>query len=177
MFVRDTAADAGKARTGPQFDAVGLQALGALYKGDENNQGRWSVMKKNWSALTRAPSLGDVRVVGKRHGLSEFQSTLLGAEVSKIITWRQAMVDLARALLEVEPYFKGGTNDPDSDKFQDLQKKLRDKVGEVAKEARAQWGDPWGIVAFHYLAGRKSPKKVRVTGNKVALNESRERSA
>ena len=87
------------------------------------------------------------------------------------------MLDLAKVLREAEPYFQKGAKDPDEEHFKKLQKDLREKVGEVAKKARAQWGDPWGIVAFHYLAGGKGFKKVKVTGDKVELGVSKERAA
>ena len=177
MFVSEAAGNNGKARTASQFDKAGLQALGALYAGDENNEDRWRVMNKNWRELKTAPALGVVEAVGKSKGLSETQSKLMGVEVSKVITWREAMLDLAKVLREAEPYFQKGAKDPDEEHFKKLQKDLREKVGEVAKEARAQWGDPWGIVAFHYLAGGKGFKKVKVTGDKVELGVSKERAA
>ena len=177
MFVSEAAGNNGKARTASQFDKAGLQALGALYAGDENNEDRWRVMNKNWRELKTAPALGAVQAVGKSKGLSEMQSKVMGAEVSKVITWREAMLDLAKVLREAEPYFQKGAKDPDEEHFKKLQKDLREKLGEVAKEARAQWGDPRGIVAFHYLAGGKGFKKVKVTGDKVELGVSKERAA
>ena len=177
MFVSAGAGNNGKTRTASQFDKAGLRALGALYAGDENNEDRWRVMNKNWLALKTAPALGAVEAVGKRKGLSETQSTLMGVEVSKIITWREAMVDLAKVLRTAEPFFQPGGKDPDEEEFKKLQVSLRKKVGEVAKAARAQWGDPWGIVAFHFLAGGKGFKKVKVTGDKLELGVSKERAA
>ncbi len=177
MFVRDSAPNAPKAKTPAQFDDAGLRALGALYQGDPSNEGRWRVMKENWRALKRAPALGSVTAVGKAKGLDPEQSKLLGVEVVKILTWREAMVDLAKVLLDVEPFFNGGAKDPDSDEFKDLQKRLRDKVGEVAKESRAQWGDPWGIVALTYLAGQAGSKRAKVSSEKVRLDVRKPRAA
>ena len=177
MFVRDSAPNAPKAKTPAQFDDAGLRALGALYQGDPSNEGRWRVMKENWPALKQAPALGPVTAVGKAKGLDPVQSKLLGVEVVKILTWREAMVDLAQVLLDVEPFFNGGAKDPDSDEFKDLQKRLRDKVGEVAKESRAQWGDPWGIVALNYLAGQAGSKRAKVRSEKVRLDVRKPRAA
>ena len=123
------------------------------------------------------PALGSVTAVGKAKGLDPEQSKLLGVEVVKILTWREAMVDLAQVLLDVEPFFNGGAKDPDSDEFKDLQKRLRDKVGEVAKESRAQWGDPWGIVALTYLAGQAGSKRAKVSSEKVRIDVRKPRAA
>ena len=134
-------------------------------------------MKQNWPALKQAPALGSVTAVGKAKGLGPMQSKLLGVEVVKILSWRDAMVELADVLLKIEPFIGSGTKDPDNDEFKGLQKKLANKVGKVAKESRAQWGDPWGIVALNYLAERGGSKRAKVTSEKVRLNVRNERAA
>ncbi len=161
MFVRDSAPNLTKAKTATQFDDAGLRALGALYRGDEDNERRWRVMKDNWPALKQAPALGPVRAVGKAKGLDAVQSERLGVEVVKILSWRDAMVELADVLLKAEPFFGSGTKDPDSDEFKGLQKKLANKVGKVAKESRAQWGDPWGLVALNVWPGKGGRRRPR----------------
>jgi hypothetical protein len=69
--------------------------------------------------------------------------------------WSQALHKMAQRLFELRGFLADnpgiGPHDP---RFQNLRKELARHLGDLANDTKERFGDPLGLVAMHYAAGR-----------------------
>ena len=87
------------------------------------------------------------------------------------------MRKLAEKLEEIHQFFTASPNpDPENHQFKSLRKQLAKELASVAATTKAEFSDPWGVVAMDLVSGRKADAKVQVTGARLAFQSRRHSS-
>jgi hypothetical protein len=88
--------------------------------------------------------------------------------------WASAMVDTAQQLAKVRLWLAHNSNaTADSAEFQSLREQLAVYLRDVAANTRAEFGQPWGLIAMNQLAGPAAPAKLLLIGPLLVRRKSR----
>lgn len=139
------------------YDRVGRDALLSLIPaGDAERAHRRAAVESDaaWSALeANGPAAARADLV-RRHGAVRAEHIL--SDYVVIRWWSAAMHAAAKALMAMRQFLAGRTAaslaaDPE---FAGKRSRLERELADVVKESRAQFGDPWGILALDAAANR-----------------------
>lgn len=145
--------------TRDDYERVGRDAMLALIPaGDAERAHRRAALEDDasWAALVEmGPAAARFDLERK---LGAVRAGHIISDYLVIRWWSGAMHDAARALLEMRQFLGGRSaqslaNDAEFGKRRD---RLERELAGVVKESKAQFGDPWGILALDAAAGRSS---------------------
>jgi hypothetical protein len=163
----------GKPRPEDDYDRAGRQALERLVHAGEADDYR------------RKPALDDViwermKLLGQPGfsqvlpALSTLQLEVVRADYTVIRWWSQAMHRMAVELEKVHSFLKENPQaDLEGPEFNPLREKLRKALEAVARNVKAQFGDPWGVVAMDIASNHKAEARFRLICPLISLNLSR----
>jgi hypothetical protein len=98
----------------------------------------------------------------------------IGTDFAVIRWWAQEMRGMAKKLAEVRGFLKANPNtDPENNQFKALRRGLAEHLKGVASRTRAEFGDPWGLVATDLATARAAKARAQVTGPRVAFLRTR----
>jgi hypothetical protein len=155
--------DAGKPRAEEHYENAARQALAALIAADDPD------------ARRRAPAIDDalwaeMKSLGSPDPIKSLLRKRLGADTSLPLLaaidgdyafiaafWARTMHQTAVKLAEVVAFLNENPSaGPDDNRFQKLRKELAKHLAEVASDTKERFGDPLGLVAMYYAAGRSA---------------------
>lgn len=163
----------GKPRPEDDYDLAGRQALARLVLPGEADDYR------------RRPALDDalwekMKVLGQPGlsqvfpGLSPLQLGVVSADYTVIRWWSEAMHRMAVELEKVDSFLKQNPQaNLEGPEFTPLRERLRKALESVAKNVKAQFGDPWGVVAMDIASNHNADAQFRLICPVVSLNLSR----
>lgn len=184
LFVETTYNDAlvnslflnnGSPRTQNEYETAGRKAIALLVQSDEDE------------AFRRKPAVDDAlwKEMSKQ-GQANFKfieafKSLSGDAVGGITTdytvikwWAKAMEEMAGKLIEMRTFLDTNPGiDQDNKTFKALRKKLASKLKEVVSSTKAEFGDPWGLVAMDQASSRKAAAKALITGPSLTILRER----
>jgi hypothetical protein len=163
----------GKPRPEGDYDRAGRQALERLVHAGEADDYR------------RRPALDDavwekMEILGQPGfsqlfpSLSRLQLEVVRSDYTVIKWWSQAMHRMAVELEKVDAFIREHPQaDLEGQEFSPLRERLRKSLESVAKNVKAQFGDPWGVVAMDIASNHKAEARFRLVCPLVSLNLSR----
>ena len=164
----------GKPRSEEDYDRAGRLALARLALPGEADDYR------------RRPALDDaiwekMKILGQPGfsqvfpALSTLQLEVVRADYTVIRWWSQAMHRMAVELEKVDSFLKENPHaDLEGQEFNPFRQRLRKALESVARHVKAQFGDPWGVVAMDMASNHKADARFRLICPLVSLNVSRE---
>ena len=166
----------GSARSQSEYETAGRKALALLVQSDEEQ------------AVRRRPAIDDAlwKEMSKQgqpnfkfiDALRTVSATELGAITSDytvIKWWAESMVEMGKRLLEMRKFLDEHPGiDPQNKTFKSLRKKLGSKLKEVVSNTKAEFGDPWGLVAMDQASGGKANAKALISGPVFTLFRERQ---
>lgn len=126
-----------------------------------------------WNEMSKQgqPNFGSI---DRLRGLSAAALGGIKSDYSLIRWWAESMKEMSESLADVRKFLdENPAINPDDDKFKSLRKKLASKLKDVASKTKAQFGDPWGLVAMDQASGRRASAKALITGPSFALFRER----
>lgn len=98
----------------------------------------------------------------------------IGTDYLVIRWWAKEMRQLGEKLAEVRKFLKDNPKiDPENNDFKALRRGLAEHLKGVAGRTKAEFGDPWGLVAMDLATGRAARARVQLTGPRVAFARER----
>jgi hypothetical protein len=166
----------GKARSEEDYEKAGREALGLLVQADDPDDYRRQPVT-NDALWKKMKSQGQFNFRSLFPSLKPHQVQIIAADYTLIRWWAMAMRKLGEKLEEINQYFAVNPNpDPANHQFKSLRKQLAKELASVAATTRAEFGDPWGLVAMDLVSGRKADAKVQITNTRLAFQSRRESS-
>ena len=149
------------------YEAAGRRAIAMLVPtdGDDAYRRRPALDDALWAQMK---DLGPANF----HQLfpQELQANVIGSDYVTIQWWADSMRSTGDILARMD----GAGASPDDPAFEKLRHDLAAHLRDVASKARAQFGDPWGLVAMFLLSGRSltglhitSPRFVYAAGRAI----------
>lgn len=149
------------------YTQAGRTALDLLVRaGDENNYRRVLVDQPVWDALERAGSGSNAhRSLRASHPtLTEVARETIYSDYRLIVFWADSMVSLGNEIAKIDSFFNANPAGVARDKrLKKLRDRLRDRLADVTKKTKEQFGDPWGLVAADLASDRQSTASARIT--------------
>ena len=175
-LVEDLFLVGGKARSEEDYEKAGREALALLVQADDPDDYRRQPVT-NDALWKKMKSQGQFNFESLFPNLKPHQVQIIAADYTLIRWWAMAMRKLAEKLEEVHQFFRASPNpDPENHQFKSLRKQLAKELASVAASTKAEFSDPWGLVAMDLVAGRKADAKVQVTGARLTFQSRRHSS-
>ncbi len=159
------------------YERIGRDALLALIPRDDADRAhRRAVVASDssWAAL-RAAGPAAARVdLARQFGDARAEHII--SDYLLIAWWSTAMQDAARALLDMRQFLNGRTADSlqGDPAFQGKRRRLEEELADVVSNSRAQFGDPWGVLALDAASRRAAEVRgTIVTAKRAAVYDQR----
>jgi hypothetical protein len=164
---------AGNPRPEDEYDKLGREALSSLiHPGDPDefrlaplqDDALWKQMKGAGPAAlgTVLPHLGSERIA------------VIASDYTLIRWWSQAMREMGERLTEVRKFFAQNPDpDPEDVALKALRAELAGSMASVAKNAREEFGHPWGLLAMDRASAGECGATVTVIAGRLTLQLSR----
>ena len=165
----------GNARPQAFYEDAGRRALTLLVQADDPDSVRRLPATDNalWQEM-KSKGQANFRFIDKLRNLADASLGAVLSDYTVIVWWAESMHEMAERLAEVREFLVQNPNvDHENNTFKKLRQKLAKKLKEVAINTKAQFSDPWGLVAMDLASGRKAEAEVQVTS--VQLTWRRER--
>lgn len=165
-FYAETAYSSGAVRTAfdaQDYEAIGRRALGALLAGDRGQEFRqrvaaddalWLKLKETQNRAAFPP------LFGLPAGSVDPRVEAAGADFMVIQNWAQAMSAAGKAIRDVDTL--------PAEKARDI---LKQRLSDVVKNTREEFGDPLGMVMFYGAAKGNAERKAVLRGDKIETLE------
>jgi len=165
-FYAETAYSSGAVRTAfdaQDYEAIGRRALGALLAGDRGQEFRqrvaaddalWLKLKETQNRAAFPP------LFGLPAGSVDPRVEAAGADFMVIQNWAQAMSAAGKAIRDVDTL--------PAEKARDI---LKQRLSDVVKNTREEFGDPLGMVMFYGAAKDNAERKAVLRGDKIETLE------
>jgi hypothetical protein len=156
------------------YESIGRAALGALLQGDRGQEFRlrvatddalWAQLKDTQNRAAFPP------LFGLHAGAVDPRVEAAGADFLAIQGWARAMAAAGQATREVDALFSEGTVAVDDPRFTKAREILKERLGDVVKNTREEFGDPLGMVMFYEAAKRNADRKAVLSGPKIETLE------
>jgi hypothetical protein len=165
----------GAARSQSEYETAGRKAIALLVQSDEDNAARrmpalddalWKEMSKQGQP--------NFKFIDALENLYAFDLAVITADYTVIKWWAESMADMGKSLLAMRKFLDEHEGiDSQNKTFKSLRKKLGSKLKEVASNTKAEFGDPWGLVAMDQASGGNAGAKALVTGPDFTLFKER----
>jgi hypothetical protein len=169
----------GTPRTEEEFERAGRDSIKALVQvGDSDDYRRAPATDDAlWKEMRQLGNPDTFRNIEKIKGLRNVKKLSVQTIVAGIMPdfaairwWAREMRGMAQKLAEIRAFLKANKNvDPENNTFKGLRRDLADHLKGVAARTHSMYGDPWGLVATFFAAGRAAKVKARLNAQRVAL--------
>jgi hypothetical protein len=166
----------GKPRSKNEFENIGRKALLILVQQDDADSFRRKPATDDglWEEMRTAGQF-NFRFIEKLKSLNAAQLGAVSTDYVVIAWWAEAMEDMSEQIAKLRRFLDENPGiDPENNNFKSLRRELAQRLRDVAKNTREEFGDPWGLVAMDLLSGRKALARVQVTGSIVSFQYERD---
>jgi hypothetical protein len=165
----------GSARSQGEYEAAGRKGLALLVQSDEDQAVRRkpAIDDALWKEMSKQGQ-PNFKFIKALRPLNAVDLGVITTDYTVIKWWAESMVEMGRSLFEMRKFLDEHPGiDPQNKTFKALRKKLGSKLKEVASNTKAEFGDPWGLVAMDQASGRKAGAKALITGTSFTLFRER----
>ena len=155
------------------YETVGREAIQFLVQtGDEDEvRRRPAIDDMLWRQMSDAGQPGIATLFS---GVAAPLVGAITADYSTIQWWADAMFGTAQQLAVMRVWQKrnpdAAPNDP---AFEKLRQQLAAHLKDVAANTRAEFGEPWGLIAMIQLTGRSAGAEILITGPQLVREKRR----
>jgi len=155
------------------YETVGREAIQFLVQpGDEDEvRRRPAIDDMLWRQMSDA---GQPGIAALFSGVAAPLVGAITADYSTIQWWADAMFGTAQQLAVMRVWQKrnpdAAPNDP---AFEKLRQQLAAHLKDVAANTRAEFGEPWGLIAMIQLTGRSAGAEILITGPQLVREKRR----
>jgi hypothetical protein len=171
--------DGDKPRSVAYYLTCARNALGMLVQADEANESHrrllldnnfWVRLSKNPAALS-IPSHIPTTLFPELSGLNPDKINQVRQDFVVITWWAEAMNGMAEKLAEMRVFLS--INPPQGNDFNSLRRELAKSLKSVASNTKAEFDDPFGILAVNLAAGRQGEAAVKIRSQLANLDAKR----
>jgi hypothetical protein len=165
----------GAARSQSEYENAGRKALALLVQSDEEQAGRRKPATDDalWKEMSKQGQ-PNFKFIGALKTVNAAELGAITTDYTVIKWWAESMVEMGKRLLEMRKFLDEHPDvDPQNKTFKSLRKKLGSKLKEVVSNTKAEFGDPWGLVAMDQVAGSKAAARALISGPGFALFRER----
>jgi hypothetical protein len=165
----------GAARSQSEYETAGRRAIALLVQTGEDNAARRMPALDNalWKEMSKQGQ-PNFRFIDALENLNAFDLAVITADYTVIKWWAESMAEMGKSLLEMRKFLDEHEGiDSQNKTFKSLRKKLGSKLKEVASNTKAEFGDPWGLIAMDQASGGKAGAKALITGPDFTLFKER----
>lgn len=165
----------GAARSQTEYENAGRKALALLVQNDEEQVRRRKPATDDalWKEMSKQGQ-PNFKFIEALKTVNAVELGVITADYSVIKWWAESMAEMGKRLLEMRKFLDEHPDvDPQNKTFKSLRKKLGSTLKEVVSNTKAEFGDPWGLVAMDQASGGKSGAKALITGPGFTLFRER----
>ncbi len=165
----------GAARSQSEYENAGRKALALLVQGDEEQAGRRKPATDDalWKEMSKQGQ-PNFKFIDALRTVNAVELGAITTDYTVIKWWAVSMVEMGKSLLEMRKFLDDHPGiDPQNKTFKSLRKRLGAKLKEVASNTKAEFGDPWGLVAMDQASGGKADAKALISGPGFTLFRER----
>ena len=165
----------GAARSQTEYENAGRKALALLVQSDEEQAGRRrpAIDDALWKEMS-TQGQPNFKFIEALKTVNAVELGVITADYAVIKWWAESMVEMGSRLLEMRKFLDEHPDvDPQNKTFKSLRKKLGSKLKEVVSNTKAEFGDPWGLVAMDQASGDKAGAKALISGPGFTLFRER----
>ena len=129
------------------------------------DHGLWSRLKETQNRAAFPP------LFGLAAGTVDPRVEAAGADFLVIQSWAHAMSAAVEAIREVDALIAGSPLAADDARLTKAREILKQRLGDVVKNTREEFGDPLGMVMFYEAAQGNADRKIVSTGEKIETIE------
>ncbi|HWB84144.1 MAG TPA: hypothetical protein VG675_08395 [Bryobacteraceae bacterium] len=168
--------DAGNARAVSEYDRAGRQALRLLVHAGDADEYRLrpAVDDALWNKMRDA---GPFNFAPLFPDLPKLAVEVIASDYVTVVWWAEAMHSAAELLADMRGLEAAGGGRFDDPRFIALRRSLDRHLATVTKDAKNQFGLPWGLVAMDLVSGGSATARAQITGKRLALHFERSRAA
>jgi hypothetical protein len=163
----------GQARAENEYERIGRFALASLLPdGDPLNDARRLPLTddKIWNAMRSAGQSNDFGGLFSNYAFNTNQLADIFSDYTLIVWWADAMHDMAVALTNLLGYMAQHPQwDPQDNAFKKLRSSLDQTMATVSKNTKAQFAEPWGLLAMDLASGQRSAKGLQLICSRLTL--------
>jgi hypothetical protein len=163
----------GQARAENEYERIGRFALASLLPdGDPLNDARRLPLTddKLWNAMCSAGQGNDFGGLFSAYAFNTNQLADIVSDYTLIVWWAEAMHDTAVALSSLLGYMAQHPQwDPQDNAFKKLRSSLDQTMATVSKNTKAQFAEPWGLLAMDLASGQRSAKGLQLICSRLTL--------
>ena len=166
----------GAARSQTEYENAGRKALALLVQSDEEQASRRKPATDDalWKEMSKQGQ-PNFKFIEALKTLNPVELGVITADYTVIKWWAESMVEMGKRLLEMRKFLDEHPGiDPQNKAFKSLRKKLGSKLKEVVSNTKAEFGDPWGLVAMDQMSGSKAGAKGLISGPGFTLFRDRQ---
>jgi hypothetical protein len=153
------------------YEQIGRSALGALLMGDEGQEFRKRLAEDDalWARLKEVGNRAKfASVFGLPDGSLDPRVEAAGVDYSVIRDWADAMTAAGAAIGELDVLLGNTSVAPDDPRLTQARATLKNRLADVVKNTKEEFGDPLGMVMFYCATNESADKTVRITGPQIA---------
>ena len=165
----------GAARSQSEYETAGRKAIALLVQSDEDQDARRMPATDDalWKEMSKQGQ-PNFRFIDALENLNPFELAVITADYTVIKWWAESMAEMGKRLVEMRNFLDEHPGiDSQNETFKSLRKKLGSKLKEVASNTKAEFGDPWGLVAMDQACGGRAAAKALITGPDFTLFRER----
>ena len=163
------------ARSQSDYETAGRKALALLVQSDEDQAVRRkpAIDDALWKEMSKQGQ-PNFKFIDALRSLNAADLGAITTDYTVIKWWAESMVEMGKSLFEMRKFLADHPGiDPQNKTFKALRKKLGSKLKEVVSKTKAEFGDPWGLVAMDQASGGKAGAKALITGPAFTLFRER----
>jgi len=158
------------ARPQTEYESAGREAVRLLVRPDAADAFRLRGVNDD-SLWAQMRSAGQFNFRPLFPGLKDAEVQVIAADYSVIVWWAEAMSKCAACVASIRA-LPPGRDVPDSPEFQAARAQLAKALAEVAGNTKAEFGQPWGLVAMDRVSGGRASARVEIVGTGFAFQRS-----
>lgn len=164
----------GTAPTLDLYETIGRSSLLALLKDDPGQEFRKRVAQDDslWNSMKRIGNrAGFAPLFGLPAGTVDPRVEAAGVDFSAITNWATAMVAVGEAVQRVDELIGDHPTAADDPKLTEARRVINDKLTELVKNTREEFGDPLGMVMFLNASNHKADTVIIISGPQIPRTE------
>jgi hypothetical protein len=155
-----------------EFESAGRDAIRLLVRPDAIDAFRLRGVTDDqvWAQMC---SLGQPSFATIFPDLPSNEVVVIATDYTVIVWWAKAMSQCAQSIAAMQGLLAVNP-DPESPDFKAQRTDLLKKLADVTSDTKAEFGQPWGLVAMDLASGRRAAAKVQIAGARFALARQRQ---
>jgi hypothetical protein len=152
------------------YDTIGRSALAELLSGDAGQEYRKRVASDDalWLELRQDGNRANFpHIFGLPAGALNPGLEAAGADFTVITDWAAAMTAAGKALQDVDALLGASSTAASAPDFEKARTLLKQRLGQVVKNTKDEFGEPLGMMMFYFAANRDAMRQARITGPEI----------